>query len=190
MFELAFFNLDLTALAAQVTGGESAAQAFSGVKLLARVFHLLGGITIVGGLLYMRLVLTPALGDATPETESVQAAMRRRWAKWVGVAVAALLFSGFYSLFEVVRTFEVPKYYHPIFGMKFLFALFLFFIASVLAGRSPAAERFRQRSTFWLNVALLVSLAIVVMAVILGLAPKTPKVASVAAQISALVPLA
>ncbi|MDX1961498.1 MAG: hypothetical protein SFX18_00005, partial [Pirellulales bacterium] len=53
-------------------------------------------------------------------------------------------------------------FYHSLFGLKFLLALGIFFIASALAGRSAGLQKIRDQAPFWLNVNLALILAVVV----------------------------
>jgi hypothetical protein len=52
--------------------------------------------------------------------------------------------------------------YHPIFGVKFLLALAIFFLASVLVGRSDMARKARENAATWLTA--LVAMILVLLA--------------------------
>ena len=54
--------------------------------------------------------------------------------------------------------------YHILFGIKFLLALLVMFIASILAGKTAAADRFRGQMRKWLNLGWLAAMAIVIIA--------------------------
>jgi hypothetical protein len=56
----------------------------------------------------------------------------------------------------------LPQTYHMLFGIKFLLALGLMGVASIVAGKTAAAERARANMPRWLNVAWTLVMAIVV----------------------------
>jgi len=151
-----------------------ATEAASVLPLVSHIVHVLAAVVLVGGVFYQRFVLLPIELAATEPVPTVTAA-RKRWAMWVGMAAFFLLASGLYSIFNVVRSYEVPKYYHPLFGIKFLLAMAVFFLSSILAGRTEAAERFRQRQSLWMTLNVLAAIGIVILAGILSGAEKQPK---------------
>ena len=136
------------------------------IPILSRVLHILPAMILVGGLFYIRTILSPA------GTEACFAGRRAIWAKWVGISTAFLLLSGLYNFMVIVMQAKAdgPKLtptYHALFGIKFLLALVVMFVAAILAGKTEAAERFRGNMRMWLNVAWYSSLAIIVIAAIL-----------------------
>jgi uncharacterized membrane protein len=146
-------------LLAAVTSGQV-------LQIVSRVLHILSAVILVGGLFYIRSILAPAGSDAC------FAGRRAVWAKWVGIATLLLLVSGIYNFLVLHRAVEatgaeLPRTYHMLFGIKFLLALVVMFLASILAGKTAAAERFRGHMGRWLNVAWLSAVAILVLAAIL-----------------------
>jgi hypothetical protein len=136
------------------------------VRILSRALHLLGAIIIGGGLFYIRSVLSPAgVGACFADRRAV-------WARWVGVATLLLLGSGFYNFLAVIRDAKaaggkLPMEYHILFGVKFLLALLVMFIAAILAGKTDAADRFRGNMRKWLNIAWFAVLAIVLIGAVM-----------------------
>jgi hypothetical protein len=59
--------------------------------------------------------------------------------------------------------------YQMLFGIKFLLALAIFALASILAGRSPGTQRIRDNAKFWLNVNLAMALAVIAISGIMRL---------------------
>ncbi|NOY43050.1 MAG: hypothetical protein GXP26_14600 [Planctomycetes bacterium] len=133
------------------------------VPIISRVVHILSAMILVGGLFYIRTILSPAGVDAC------FADRRAVWAKWVGFASALLIASGLFNFMAIVKAAgeELPPTYHMLFGIKFLAALLLMFVASILAGRTTLADRFRANMKLWLNLGWLAAVAIVVLAAIL-----------------------
>ena len=143
---------------------------------LFRVVHILAAIVAVGGAFYLRLVLLPAMGELGPEvSEKLHAATRARWSRVVGAATLLLLVSGLYTVMNTNRSYDLSSEYQMLFGIKFLLAFFVFFISSVLPGRTAVAERFRQRLSFWLTLNLMAAVILVILAGVLRMMPHVPK---------------
>ena len=153
-------ELDSFALLAQAA--EPSLDATQLIRLLSRVFHIMFAVIIGGGLFYLRAVLAPAGADAC------YAGRRAVWARWVGAATAFLLATGLYNYISFVRDAKaagapLPSAYHMLFGVKFLLALFVFFVAAILAGKTGLAEKFRGNMAMWLNLAWTAVMAIIVL---------------------------
>jgi len=138
------------------------------VQILARALHLLAAMVMVGGLFYLRTILAPSeLASSKPE--ACFAGRRAVWARWVGIATFFLLASGIYNLMTVIGQsktagVKLPLAYHLLLAIKFLLALLVMFVMSILAGKTAAAERFRSQMQKWLSIAWLAAIAIVVLA--------------------------
>ncbi|MEQ8837106.1 MAG: hypothetical protein RID07_09925 [Lacipirellulaceae bacterium] len=136
------------------------------VGIASRVLHILGAIILAGGLFYMKAVLSPKGPDAC------FADRRGIWAKWVGIASFLLIATGLYNFFAINSGVKadggkLPSTYHMLFGIKFLLALFVMFIGSILAGRTEAADKFRAAMPKWLSLGWAAILAIVVIAAVM-----------------------
>jgi len=142
------------------------------LMLLSRILHILGAIVLVGGLFYLRFVVSPvgAPAGAAP-VDQFFSGHRAAWAKWVGIATLLLLVTGLWNYMRTINTRELPSSYHMIAGLKMLAGIALFFLAALLAGRSAAADAFRQKWRFWLNVCLLIGVVTVVLGSILRTYP-------------------
>jgi len=136
------------------------------IPLVSRVLHILSAVILVGGLFYIRTILSPAGVDAC------FADRRAVWAKWVGITTAFLLLSGIYNLIFIIGQakadgVKLPPTYHILFTAKFLLGLLVMFIAAILAGKTEAADRFRGQMHKWLNIAWLAAVAIIIIAAVL-----------------------
>ncbi len=146
------------------------------LALIARWLHILAAITAVGGTIFARLVVVPSLETLPAEQRgALHAVMRARWSKVVAGAIGFLLISGLYNFINTVALYRLPKWYHPVFGVKFLLALAVFMIASFLSGKTSVAEAMRRKLTFWLNVNILLAVLIVCLSGILRTAERIPK---------------
>ncbi|MEX0793240.1 MAG: hypothetical protein WD045_08900 [Pirellulaceae bacterium] len=148
-----------------------------GIDLLLRWGHILPAVLLAGGTWYMVLALRPAVSEME---EAQQAAfkdsLRRRWSKVVMACSGLLLLSGLVVLVKMAMTFEFPQgYYHAVGGLKFLLALVVFFIASLLTGKSENAQKFRESEGKWLKLNAVLALTIVLMGGLLRVADRTPK---------------
>jgi hypothetical protein len=94
----------------------------------------------------------------------------------VGASIGFLLLSGLYNFAVTVVDYRVPKWYHMVFGIKFLLALVIFMLASLLAGKTSAAEKLRQNLKVWLNLNIVLAVLVVCLSGVLRTAVKTPKV--------------
>lgn len=136
------------------------------VAIVSRAVHILSAVILGGGLFYLRTVLAPS------GPQACFADRRAVWARWVGVATAASLATGLYNFMTIVRAAKaaghpLPGAYHMLFGAKFLLALFVMFVAAVLAGRTAAADRFRKKLGLWLGLAWSAIMAIVVLGAVM-----------------------
>ncbi|MHC4935047.1 MAG: hypothetical protein ACYTGJ_02400 [Planctomycetota bacterium] len=135
-----------------------------GMETASRTIHLIAAMFAVGSIAHKLLALRPAI-QVHPAPETVLLA-RRRWAPITHTVILLLIVTGLYQLMTAgLAKGEADGGYHMWFGMKFLAAMAVFFLMSVLGGRSSLAERLRQKDGRWGTIALLLALAIVVISV-------------------------
>jgi uncharacterized membrane protein len=136
------------------------------ITLLLRWAHVLAAIAALGGLLFARFALVPAAEELGSETaDRLHAGVRRRWLPWVIGAITLLLASGLTNYILLIRRVkEAPELwggdwmrqtgYHALFGVKFLLAMILFYLASGLVGRGASTQWIRDARKQWLSVAV------------------------------------
>src|SRR5215813_10700260 len=111
------------------------------LSLVSRWFHLVAAITAVGGTIFMRFALVPSIAVLSDEQrKSLHEQIRSRWAKLVMASIGFLLLSGLYNFILFLRDTKAPEWdqwrqscnsiYQMVFGIKFLLAMVVFFIAS------------------------------------------------------------
>src|SRR5487761_1143843 len=126
------------------------------LAIIFRWMHILAAITAVGGTIFMRAALAPSLAVLTDDQrQALHEQVRSRWVKFVMGAILFLLLSGFYNFFRRSNAgfdADYKRLYNILFGIKFLLALVIFFVASALTGRAAALVRFRQNAKLWLSV--------------------------------------
>ena len=146
---------------------------FDVVGLISRWLHIVAAMTAVGGSMFMRMAFIPSVALLTDDQrKSLHGEIRSRWSKLVQASIGFLLLSGLYNFIMLVRSSkewptELPDYYHPVFGVKFLLAFGVFFIASALTGRGAGTQRMRDNAKFWLTLNLVLALTIVLLSGVL-----------------------
>ncbi len=156
------------------------------LNLVSRWLHILAAITAVGGTIFARFVVVPVLEPIAPvERAALHAAMRARWSKIVAAAIGFLLLSGLYNIVLISVEYQLPRWYHPVFGVKFLLAFVIFTVASLLTGKTPAADNVRRHLRFWLNLNIVLAVVVVMLSGILRTAERIPKEMEVPAAVSA-----
>ena len=135
--------------------------------ILAVVFrwaHILAAVVAVGGTIFMRLVLAPAVRASLTDDQhaALRQAVTARWKMVVMTCIAVLLASGVFNFF--ITSMEKAKssaLYHPLFGLRILAALGVFFIASALTGRAKAFEGMRAQAPKWMAVAAVLGVVVI-----------------------------
>lgn len=134
------------------------------LALISRWLHIVAAILLIGGAILVRFAVLPAAASClSPESqEQLSIALRRRWARLAHVGIALLLLTGIGNFVLLTLPSNVePMPYHAIFGLKFLGALFVFFLASALVGSSEGLAKMRRESGKWLTVLIVVGVLIV-----------------------------
>jgi len=142
--------------------------------LLLRWAHILAAIVAMGGLVFARFGLLPALSEVDAATrDRIHEAIRRRWLPWVIGAITVLLASGLANFLLFNGRVKAEGWsdgfwmrqtsYHALFGAKFLLAMVAFYFASALVGRGQGTQWVRNDRAKWLSVTLGVSLAVVLL---------------------------
>jgi uncharacterized membrane protein len=153
---------------------------FDFVALILRWLHILAACAAVGGTLFMRMALLPAAVTTLSDDQhrALREGVRSRWAPVVMAAIAFLLISGLYNLIAYSLKLDLPASYHMLFGVKFILAMIVFFLASALVGRSSAMDRFRQNAKLWQSVNLALLIVIVLISGVLRSIAKDAKPAA------------
>jgi uncharacterized membrane protein len=156
---------------------------FDWLAIVLRWMHILAAITAVGGTIFMRMALAPSVGILPDEQrKALHEQVRSRWVKFVMGAILFLIVSGLYNFFRRLNAGIPADYkmlYHGLFGIKFLLALVIFFLASALTGRAAALARFRQNAKFWLSVNLTLAVIVVCISGVLRFVPEYAAVPAV-----------
>ena len=152
------------------------------LDLILRWMHIIGAIMLVGSTIFMRTAYLPAkqLSEFEPKPEFAEW-LRVAWSRMVMLSSGQLLISGLIGFVLLMKRYEISKEafpgsaYQMIFGIKFLLALVIFFLAAALSGRSGLAQKLRQREKFWLTLNMVLAITVVLVAGIMRMADRTVK---------------
>lgn len=145
---------------------EGAAAGPSPDALIMRWLHVLGAVMLLGAGIFMRFVLMPSASTLPAEQhDQLRAAVRSRWSKFVHVLVVVLLVTGFYNYLVANKGAHSGQgQYHMLMGIKILLAFGVFFLASILAGKTSLAQKFQANGKLWMLVTVALGVTIVLIA--------------------------
>ena len=110
-----------------------------------RWIHIASVVTLLGGLIYARLVLSPALATlAAGERETVRKRAIDGFRPLLFTAMVMILGSGAYNY---ATKASYPPHYHMVIGIKFLFVLHIFSVAILYS--LPGADQAKRNR--WLT---------------------------------------
>ena len=145
--------------------------------VLLRWMHLIGAILLVGSALFYWRAVWPGLADTdADDRKTITVAIRPNWARLVMVSIALLLLSGLANVVWMAKAGEfkaVPGWYHGLLLIKILLALRVFYLMSLITGRSARAERLRENSPFWLSLTSVLAVNVVLLAGVMKSTPRT-----------------
>lgn len=134
------------------------------INVISRIVHVSTAIALVGGSVFMVFVLLPAAKQLTDEQhQRLRELVNKTWKRYIHVGILLFLVTGFYNYFQQMPFHKKDGLYHGLIGTKIILAFVIFFIASVLVGRSPAFEWMRTGREKWLKIVVLLAAIIVAM---------------------------
>lgn len=157
------------------------------LDLTLRLMHILGAVILLGSIFFQRYALRPALGEATdPNLAGMQETLRRRAALLTMLSALLLLVSGLVNTARISMGYRFPDGdYNYLLAVKLVLALVIFYLASLLSGRSATAQKVRANPGTWLNALVVCSLLLLGIAAAMRMADREPKVEQVVAPESA-----
>ena len=152
------------------------------INVISRIVHVSTAIALVGGSVFMVFVLLPAAKQLSNEShEQLRGLVNKTWKRFIHVGILLFLVTGFYNYFQQMPSHKGDGLYHALIGTKIILALVVFFIASVLVGRSAAFESMRTGREKWLKIVVLLAAVIVAMSGFVKVRGPKPKVAELPA---------
>ena len=122
-----------------------------------RWIHIASVVTLIGGLIYARLVLAPALASLTgPDRDALRKRARDGFRPLLYALLIFILGSGAYNY---ITKGSYPPHYHMWMGIKLLLVLHIFASAILYAGRD-ANEAKTNRTLTGLIISGLIVIAI------------------------------
>lgn len=132
------------------------------VDFISRFVHVGTAITLVGGSIFMLLVLMPSGKELSDEShDQLRAAVVGRWKRFVHLGVLLFLVSGIYNYVRALDAHQGDGLYHAMVGTKMILAIGVFFLAAALVGKSPKLQPIRDQRAKWLRVLVLLAAVIV-----------------------------
>jgi uncharacterized membrane protein len=131
----------------------------------SRILHVTTAVIIVGGSFFLRFVLMPVatsvLADETHQ--QLRNSITGKWKKFVHAGIGVFLISGGFNYYRTLVSgiHRGDSLYHALLGVKILLAMAVFFLSSVIVGRSATFEGLRKESRKWLAVNLFLALVII-----------------------------
>lgn len=141
--------------------------------LIMRWLHVLGAIMLLGAGIFMRFVLMPSAATLPDDQhKKLRAEVRSRWSKFVHLLVVVLLVTGFYNYLVANKGAHSGQgQYHMLMGIKILLAFGVFFLVSILAGKTSLAQKFQANGKMWMLITVALGVAIVLIAGYLKFVP-------------------
>ena len=136
------------------------------ISVIFRWMHILPAIVMVGGAIFTQLVLCPAL-DGNDAENTIKQQIKRKWSKVIMGCALLLLLSGLYNAMAIFGKVDKPEpagMYHGLFGFKLILAFSIFYISSLLAGKSDAAQKFQEKEAFWGKLNMYAAIVVVLLA--------------------------
>jgi hypothetical protein len=128
------------------------------LKIVLRWLHVVPAVVAGGASVFLAVAVLPALsGMPNDVRKAVREAITARWRVVVMACITLLLASGLTNFFVYQASdHRGQPLYQALFGVKFLAAMGVFFIASALTGKSAALQPMRDNVRFWagLNASL------------------------------------
>jgi uncharacterized membrane protein len=126
------------------------------LTIFVRWVHILSAITLLGGILYARVVVAPSLRVLASETQDkLGEALAARYRLFLYTAIAGLLISGTYNL---LNKQGATALYHAVIGIKMLLALHVFAV-SFLIVQPNNPKRARQMTGVIISGLVIVALS-------------------------------
>jgi uncharacterized membrane protein len=165
------------------------------LSLALRWVHIVAAITAVGGTIFMRFALLPAVQSLTDEArKALHEQIRARWSMVVRGCILFLLISGFTNFFLFMgetRTAPWAEWkasynglYNMMFGTKVLIALAIFFIAEAVVGKAEVFKPIRQNAKMWLSINVILALLVVALSGVMRITHVGPTLPSTSAVTS------
>ena len=123
----------------------------------------------------MQTALIPALKDSEDASE-VKGKIKRTWAKVIMICAGIIIISGFYNAYIVFKGDPKPTpIYHAAFTVKLILVGIVFYVSSLLAGRSEVAIKFQENEAKWGKINMMAAILVVLFAGLMNVAPRVAR---------------
>jgi uncharacterized membrane protein len=124
-------------------------------NVLTKWIHLSSAAFVVGGAVYLRFVLYPALGK-TEATRELWVSLSRKTYRWMDVALTLLLLTGLDNIMKARKTLggltpEQLSAYWTVFWAKIVLFVAAFVFVHLLLIRVPAFRSIQEKPRPWIS---------------------------------------
>jgi uncharacterized membrane protein len=141
------------------------------LNVVTRWLHVTSAVTGIGALLFLALVIRPALAaQEAPARQALLVSVLPRVKTVLHSALGLLLLTGFYNYFIAipkVRDLTYRSLYHPVIGTKVLLAFVLFGIVSAALASTSASATMEEGRWRWLPLMVILALVILFLSAVL-----------------------
>ena len=131
-----------------------------------RWLHLASVITVVGTVVFLRLIIKPAIGNFSEEKRlSVLNSLQYRLKILLHSAIAGILISGLYNTHLIWKTTEST--YHNMLLFKILLALIVIILAIYSVSGSSTKNQYFSKKTQGLTMSLIIAVIIIALSAFL-----------------------
>ncbi|MFP4502291.1 MAG: hypothetical protein ACLFTT_14915 [Candidatus Hydrogenedentota bacterium] len=158
------------ALAAET--GQAEPNPIDPIALVSRWAHILAAIFMLGGAAFIRFIMTPSVNEVISGEDHarLRPVLMRRWRWVVHSSIALFLLSGFYNYLAVTApNHPGDGLYHALFGIKFILAVVVFGLASMLVSTREKENLFRRNPRVWMAVTVALAVIAVLIAGVMKL---------------------
>lgn len=128
------------------------------LNVLMRWLHITSVVVLIGGVLYARLIVAPAIGSLpSAEQETLGDAMAARFRSLLYLVLLFLLATGIYNVF---LNLDRGPLYHALLGIKILLALHVF-AAGLLVVKPKNPKRTRQLTGIVISGVIIIAISAV-----------------------------
>ncbi len=136
------------------------------LNIIMRWLHLASVITLVGTVVFLRLIIKPAIGNFSEETRlSVLSSFQYRLKILLHSAITGILISGLYNAHVIWKTTEST--YHNMLLVKILLVLVVLILAIFSVSGSSTENQYFSKKTQGLTLSLVLAVIIIALSAFL-----------------------
>ena len=136
------------------------------LNIIMRWLHLASVITVVGTVVFLRLIIKPSIGKFSEETRlSVLNSLQYRLKILLHSAITGILISGLYNTHLIWKTTESS--YHNVLLVKIVLAVIVLILAIFSVSGSSTKNQYFSKKTQGLTLSLILAVIIIALSAFL-----------------------